>query len=72
MEYSAKSNKIETLGAKCLAVGVYAGKRAKLSASAQRLDKVSGKTISKVVAGGDISGDVGSTLVLHQVPGVPR
>jgi len=70
VEYSAKSNKIETLASKCLVVGVYAAKRAKLSASAQRLDKASGKAISDIVGHGDISGDAGSTLVLYKMAGI--
>jgi len=70
VEYSAKSNKIETLASKCLVVGVYSAKKVKLSASAQRLDKASKKSISEVVNRGDISGDSGSTLVLYKVPGI--
>jgi len=70
VDYSAKSSKIETLASKCLVVGVYSGVRTKLSASADRLDKASKKAISAVVKKGDLSGEVGSSMLLYDLPGL--
>ena len=70
MDYSAKSNKIDTLSSRCLVVGVYSGKQAKLGKNAALLDKVSKKGISNIVKRGDISGDTGSTLMLYNLEGI--
>lgn len=70
MNFSAKTNKIDSLASRCLVVGVYSGSRAKLSASAQLLDKSSKKAISEIVKKGDISGDIGSTMMLYEVKGL--
>jgi len=70
VDYSAKSNKIETLSSRCLVVGIYCGARAKLGKNAALLDKASNKAISKIVNRGDISGDAGSTLMLYDIKGI--
>ncbi len=67
MTISAKNNKFETLASKCLVVGVYSGRKAKLSPAAEGLDKASRKHLSEIVAKGDISGEAGSTLMLYDV-----
>jgi len=70
VNFSAKTNKIDSLASRCLVVGVYSGKRAKLSPSAQLLDKASKKAISDVVKKGDISGEAGSTMMLYDIAGL--
>ncbi len=70
VSFTAKTNKITSLASRCLAVGVYAGSKVKLSASAQLLDAASKKGISDIVKKGDISGEPGSTLMLYDVNGV--
>ncbi len=70
MEYTAKSNKIETLVSRCLVVAVYAGKKAKLGASAALLDRQADGAIKALVSKGDINGDPGTTLMMYDPPGV--
>ena len=70
MNYSAKSYNIETLPSKCLVVGVFSGGRARLTTSAAILDKASKKEISEILNKGDLSGDVGSTLMLYHLKGI--
>ena len=52
----------------CLIVGVYQG--GGLSPSAQAIDKVSGKQLSKLIRSADIQGGLGQTSLLHEVAGV--
>ena len=54
MDYSAKSNKIETLASRCLVVAVYAGKKARLGDNAALLDRATGGRLKALVAKGDI------------------
>lgn len=68
MEFSIKTGNPEKQRSDCLIVGVFEGK--KLSSAAQLLDKASDCSISAAVKAGDISGKVGSTLVLRAVQGV--
>ena len=74
MNYSAKSNKIESLVSKCLVVGVFSDGKAKqstkLSVSGNVLDKASNQTISRILKKGDLNGEAGSTLLLYDLPGV--
>ncbi len=70
VDYSAKSNKIETLGSRCLVVGVYSGGRNRLSTSAENLDKATKKAISEILSKGDISGETGSSLMLYNLSGI--
>ncbi|MGB5707035.1 MAG: leucyl aminopeptidase [Arenicellales bacterium] len=70
MDYLAKSNKIETLSSRCLVVGVYSGKRAKLSSSGSLLDKASSKAISEIMGKGDMSGEPDSTMMLYGLDGI--
>ena len=74
MNYSAKSNKIETLVSKCLVVGVFSEGKTKqgpkLTASAGTLDKAGKQTISRILKKGDLTGEAGSALVLYDLPGV--
>jgi len=68
--FTAKSNKITSLASRCLVVGVYAGSKVKLSASALQLDAACKKGITEIVKKGDISGEPGSTLMLYDLSGV--
>ncbi|MBX2869821.1 MAG: leucyl aminopeptidase [Acidiferrobacterales bacterium] len=70
VSFTAKSNKINSLASRCLVVGVHAGKKVKLSASAQLLDNASKKGISAIIRKGDMSGEPGSTLMLYDLQGV--
>ena len=70
MEYLAKSNKIESLSSKCIAVGIYSDSKSQLSTSAAQLDKVSEKAISQALKKGDITGVVGDSLMLFDIKGV--
>jgi len=68
MEISVKTINLETIKSPCLVVGV-TDKR-KLTPSAQQLDSLSNGFISKVLRRGDISGEMGDALMLHDVPGL--
>ena len=67
MEFSIKSGKAEKQRSDCVIVGVY--ESAKLSEAAASLDKASKGFVETVLKRGDIDGKVGSTLLLHSVPG---
>ena len=65
MEYTVKSGSPEKQRIGCVAVAIYASR--KLSASARILDEISGGVISNLVRRGEIEGDIGQTLLLHNV-----
>ena len=65
MEYTAKSNKIETLASRCLVVGVYAGKKPRLSDTAALLDRQAGGQLKALLGKGDMSGEPGATLMVY-------
>ena len=68
MEISVKTINLETTKSPCIVVGV-TDKR-KLTDSAQQLDTLSDGFISKVLRRGDITGEVGDSLMLHDIPGL--
>ena len=74
MEFSIKGGELSQLKTDCVIVGVYAstgaGDTRKLSKAAQVLDKAAKGAISVAANNGDISGKVGTTLLLQSVPGV--
>ena len=74
MEFSIKGGELSQLKTDCVIVGVYAstgtGDARKLSKAAQVLDKAAKGAISVAANNGDISGKVGTTLLLQSVPGV--
>ena len=71
MDFSAKSNKIDNLASRCLAVAVYAdGKKARLGDNAALLDGKAKGRIRTLVAKGGITGEPGSTLMVHDPAGV--
>ncbi len=65
MEYSVKSGNPEKQRIGCVVIPVYASR--KLSASAKIIDKASNGYISNLVRRGEIEGDLGNTLLLHNV-----
>lgn len=69
MEFTATSGNPEKQRTDCLVVGVF--ESAQLSAPAEQLDKASGGLISRLVQQGDMSGKLGKTLLLPEVPDLP-
>lgn len=74
MDFSAKSINLTTGLAKqvspCLVIGVFQGTKPTLTESGKILDKATKKQISTLLAHGDLSGAVGSTLMLYTPSGV--
>ena len=69
MEFSVKSGAIGKLASSCTVVGVFEGRR--LSPSARQLDRQSGGYLTALLKKGDLPGEVGQTLMLHDVPDTP-
>ena len=65
MEYTVKSGSPEKQRIGCVVAAVYDSR--KLSPSAKILDDVSGGVISNLVRRGEIEGEIGQTLLLHNV-----
>ena len=63
MEYLVKRSAITSEKSACAIVAVFANKR--LSDESQQLDKLYGGILSSATKGGDISGNLGETLLLH-------
>ena len=68
MEFSIKSVSPEKQGGACLVVGVFAPR--KPCAAAARLDAASSGYLSRIIKRGDMEGKVGTSLLLHHVPGI--
>jgi leucyl aminopeptidase len=68
MEFKSRTGHPAKISSQCIVVGVYAKKH--LSDSAKLLDKASKGYISNIVKKGDISGGSGTSLMLHDVPGI--
>lgn len=68
MEFSIKSGNPEKQRKDCIVVGVFESR--KLTASASVLDQAANGHISTVLRSGDIDGKPGSSLLLHNVPGI--
>ncbi len=68
MEFSTKSLSQEKAKAGCLVVGVYESTR--FAPSAAALEKAAAKHLSAILKQGDMTGKVGSSLLLHGVPGI--
>lgn len=68
MEYGVKTGAVEKLKTGCLMVGIW--DRRSLSEAAQAVDAASDGLLTTVLKRGDLDGKTGSTLMLHQVPGV--
>jgi leucyl aminopeptidase len=69
MEFSVTGRNLEKQRTGCMVLGVYEGR--KLSPSAMDLDTASGHAVYNVVRRGDLEGELGTTLLLHNVPKVP-
>ncbi|WPL16033.1 Cytosol aminopeptidase [Thiorhodovibrio winogradskyi] len=68
MEFSIKTGELATLKTACLILGVL--EQRQFSAAARAVDDASGGRLGKLLESGDLDGDAGQTLVVHQVPGV--
>ena len=66
MEFSVAASSLETQRTGCVVVGVYEGR--KLSPPAMALDAASGHALEDVLKRGDLEGELGTTLLLHDVP----
>ena len=68
MKFSINSGSPEKLKSACIVVGIYENR--KFSAAAERIDSVSKKYLTSLMHHGDMDGKLGTTLLLHAVPGV--
>ena len=68
MEFSIKSLQPGRTRSGCVVVGVFESR--KLSTSAAQLDEAAQGYLANIVRRGDIDGKSGTTLLLHNVPGV--
>lgn len=69
MRYYIKNIDLENQSTSCLIVGVFTEN--KLSAAAKQIDKLSQGYIQKLIKRGDINGELGQTLLIHDVPNLP-
>ncbi|MCW8987809.1 MAG: leucyl aminopeptidase, partial [Gammaproteobacteria bacterium] len=68
MEISVKTINLETVKSACIVIGVL--DKHKLTDSAKRIDHLSNGFITQILRRGDISGEIGDSLMLHDVPGL--
>src|SRR3954464_6372388 len=68
MEFSVRAGSLGKQRTGCIVVGVYEGRE--LSTSAAELDIASRHVLADALARGDLDGELGSTLFLHNVPKV--
>ncbi len=67
MEFTVKSGNPAKQRSACVVVGIFESRR--LSGSAEELDRASDGFISATLRRGDLSGKIGQTLLLYNVPG---
>ena len=67
MEFSIKNGNPEKQRNDCVIVGVYEGRKQSYAAAA--IDTASSGYLAGILRRGDMSGKLGSTLLLHSVPG---
>lgn len=67
MDFNVKMGSPEKQRSDCIVVGVFEGKQ--LSEPAQVLDKAGKGRLSKVLEQGELSGKLGESAILHDVPG---
>jgi leucyl aminopeptidase len=67
VEFSTKAEAPEKCRSDCLVVGVYEGSQ--MSDAARQLDRAAKGHLSALLKHGDLEGRLGSTLLLHAVPG---
>ena len=68
MKYKLTSIELANTPTDCLVLPVWV--KGKLGSQAMEIDKHTGKSISKIVRSGDISGKIGDSLVLHGLAGI--
>ncbi|MFM2322071.1 MAG: putative cytosol aminopeptidase [Pseudomonadota bacterium] len=68
MQYSIESVDPIKQGSDCLIVGIFQGRR--LSKFAQQLNKLSQAYIQKILDKGDLTEELGKSLLLYNVPGI--
>jgi len=68
MEISVKTINFETVKSPCIVIGVL--DKHKLTDSAKLVDELSHGFITQILRRGDLPGDVGDSLMLHDVPGL--
>ena len=68
IEFSLDSLAADACEAGCIVVGIH--EKGALSASAQRVDAACGGLLTRLAASGDCSGKLGSSVMLHALPGV--
>jgi leucyl aminopeptidase len=68
MEFGVTADSATTQRTGCIVAGVYEGR--KLSPLAMDLDTASGHAIDKLLRRGDVEGELGTTLLLHDLPKV--
>ena len=68
MEFGIQGGSLAKQRSGCVVVGVYEGR--KLSPAAMELDTASRHALDQVVRSGDFEGELGTTLLLHEVPKV--
>jgi len=68
VEFSIKRSSPEKQRAGCAVVGVFENRR--LTRAAGQVNEASGGYLERLLKQGDMSGKAGSTLLLHEVPGV--
>ena len=68
MKFSIKNGSPEKQKSACVVVGIYENR--KLSAAAERIDATSKNHLTSILTHGDMDGKLGTTLLLHAVPGM--
>ncbi len=68
MDFSVRVGEPAVLKTACLILGVF--ERQPLSAVAKAVDDASGGHLGKLLANGDLNGDVGQVVVFYQIPGL--
>ena len=68
MEISIKSGNPEKQDGACVVVGIF--EQRKPSLAAEQIDKAAKGYLSDILRRGDMDGKQGSTLILHNVPGM--
>lgn len=68
MQFSIKSGNPEKQRTACLIVGITDPRR--LTPSAKTIDNISKRFLSNILRRGDITGKIGQSLLLHNVPGI--
>jgi leucyl aminopeptidase len=66
VDFGITSGNLRTQRTGCIAVGVYEGR--KLSPAAMELDAASGQALGEALKRGDLEGELGTALLLHDVP----